>query len=301
MIKSFDELVKLAQKGEKKKLSVAAAHNKGVLTAVKKATELGIIDPILVGKRMEILQEAKEIGFDLSNIEIIGISADEQISQRATELVSSGQADILMKGIVPTATILKQVLNKEYGLRTGKPLSQAVLFELPTYHKMFVGTDFAFNIAPDLETKKAIIENALVVSHAIGVDKPKVAVLAAVEKVNPHMPATVEADELTRMNQRGEIENCIVYGPLAMDNAVSKDSARIKGIESEVAGDADILLAPDIEAGNILYKTLTFLGQAKSAGIVIGAQAPVIITSRADTAVDKFNSIVLACVIANNE
>ncbi len=297
MIKNFDDLLNLAKKGPKKRLSVAAAHNKGVLTAVKKASELGIIDPILVGKKPEIEKIGREIGFDLSGLEIIDLADDVEISKKATSLVSSGQADILMKGIVATATILKEVLNKEYGLRTGRPLSQAVLFHIPTYHKMFIGTDFAFNIAPDLATKKSIIENALVVSRAIGVEKPKVAVLAAVEKVNPSMPATVEADQLTKMNERGEIKDCLVYGPLAMDNAVSKDSAKLKGIDSEVAGDADIFLAPDIEAGNILYKTLTFLGGAKSAGIVVGAKAPVIITSRADTAVDKFNSIVLASLI----
>lgn len=299
MIKNFLELLKIAEKGEKKNLSVAAAHNDHVLEAVKNATELNLVNPILVGKEKEIREIAKSIDFDLTDIEIIDLQDDVETSIEATKLVSSGRADILMKGIVATAVILKQVLNKEYGLRDGKPLSQAVLFEIPTYHKMFIGTDFAFNISPDLETKKHIIENAVTLEHAIGIDKPKVAVLAAVENVNPNMVATLDADALTKMNENGEIKDCIVYGPLAMDNAVSKESAKIKGIDSTVAGDADIFLAPDLASGNILYKTLTFLGKAKSAGIVLGAKAPVIITSRADTAVDKFNSIVLATILAN--
>ncbi len=299
MIRNFDELLELAKKGEKKKISVAAASSESVLKAVKNATELGLVEPILVGKEDEIKTIAKNIDFDLENLSIINIEDDTQAAIEATKLVSEKKADILMKGILSTNVILKEVLNKEYGLRTGKPLSQAVLFEIPTYHKMFIGTDFAFNIAPDLETKKHIIENGVELMHAIGLEKPKVAVLAAVEKVNPKMIATLDADALTKMNESGEIKDCIVYGPLAMDNAISMESCKIKGITSEVAGDADILLAPTLEAGNILYKTLTFLGKAKSAGIVLGASAPIIITSRADTSVDKFNSIVLATILAN--
>ncbi len=299
MIRSFNDLLEIGRAGEKKVLSVAAAHNKGVLEAVKHARDEGLIEPILVGRKDEIEGIAGEIGLDLAGLEIVDEADDLQAATEATKLVSSGRADILMKGILGTATILSQVLNRDYGLRAGRPLSQAVLFEISSYHKMFIGTDFAFNIAPDLDTKKSIIDNAVGLAHAIGIDEPKVAVLAALEKVNPKMVATLDAQSLTRMNEAGEIKGCKVYGPLAMDNAVSKESARIKGIDSDVAGDADIFLAPDIEAGNILYKSLTFLGGAKSAGIVLGAKAPVIITSRADSSVDKFNSIVLATILAN--
>ena len=203
-----------------------------------------------------------------------------------------------MKGLVDTSIIMKQVLDKEIGLRTGKVISHVAVFNVDTYHKVFMVTDAAMNIAPDLNQKKEIIENAVVLAKALEIEKPKVAIIAAKEKVSPKMEATVHAKELAEMNQRGEILDCIVDGPFALDNAVSKESARVKGIESEVAGDADILLVPDIDAGNVLYKSLTFLGNAKSAGLIIGTKSPIVLTSRADNDEAKLNSIALAVLMA---
>lgn len=299
MAKSFNDVLELAKQKGPKKIAVACAHDLEVLIAVKNAVERSIIEPILVGDKDKILELAKEIGLNLENIEIIDEKDKEQASRIATSLVSSGKADILMKGLVDTSIIMKQVLDKEIGLRTGKVISHVAVFSVGTYHKMFMVTDAAMNIAPDLNQKKEIIENAVELAKALGIENPKVAVLAAKEKVSPKMEATVHAKELAEMNQRGEIKDCIVDGPFALDNAVSKESAKIKGITSEVAGDADILLVPDIEAGNVLYKALTFLANAKSAGLIVGARNPIVLTSRADSEEAKLNSIVLATLMAN--
>ena len=204
-----------------------------------------------------------------------------------------------MKGLIDTSIIMKQVLDREIGLRNENVISHIALFEVPTYHKIFMVTDAAMNIAPDLVQKKEIIENAVNMALSIGISMPKVAVLAAKEKVSPKMEATIDAGELKSMNEDGIIKNCIVDGPLALDNAINEESAKIKGIESEVAGDADILIVPDIEAGNVLYKALTFLANAKSAGLIVGARAPIVLTSRADNEEAKLNSIALATLMAS--
>lgn len=298
MTKSFDELLDLAKVKGPKKIAVACAEDKDVLTAVKNAVDLKIVEPILVGNREKILEIADEIDFDLTDFEIIHEEDKVQASRIATSLVSSGKVHVLMKGLVDTSIIMKQVLDKEIGLRTGKVISHVAVFNTDTYHKVFMVTDAAMNIAPDLNQKKEIIENAVVLAKALEVERPKVAVLAAKEKVSPKMEATVHAKELAEMNKRGEILDCIVDGPFALDNAVSKESARIKGIDSEVAGDADILLVPDIDAGNVLYKSLTFLGNAKSAGLIIGTKSPIVLTSRADNDEAKLNSIALAVLMA---
>lgn len=298
MAKSFNDLLELAKLKGPKKISVACAEDKDVLSAVKNAAELNIVEPILVGDKEKILAIAKEIDFDLKDFEIIHEEDKVEASRLATSLVSSGKAHILMKGLVDTSIIMKQVLDKEIGLRTGKVISHVAVFNMDTYHKVFMVTDAAMNIAPDLNQKKEIIENAVVLAKALEIERPKVAVIAAKEKVSPKMEATVHAKELSEMNQRGEILDCIVDGPFALDNAVSKESARIKGIDSEVAGDADILLVPDIDAGNVLYKSLTFLGNAKSAGLIIGTKSPIVLTSRADNDEAKLNSIALAVLMA---
>lgn len=299
MAKSFENLLELAQKRGPKKVSVAVAQDKDVLSAVKNAAELKIAEPILVGDKEKILVIGKEINFDLSGIEIIHEEDGATACRIATKLVSSGKADVLMKGLIDTSVIMKQVLDSEIGLRTGNVISHVAVFDVPTYHKVFIVTDAAMNIAPNLEQKKEIIENAVVLAQSLDIERPKVAVLAAKEKVSPKMEATVHAKELADMNKNGEILGCLVDGPFALDNAVSKESAILKGIDSEVAGDADILLAPDIEAGNVLYKCLSFLANAKSAGLIVGTKAPIVLTSRADNEESKLNSIALAVLMAS--
>ena len=299
MAKSFEALLELAKERGPKVLSVAVAQDKEVLSAIKKAYDMGIAIPILVGDKEKIETISKEIDFDLKDIQIINEKDGGLACRIATELVSSGKAQILMKGLIDTGLIMKQVLDAEIGLRTGNVISHVAVFDVPTYHKIFFVTDAAMNIAPDLKQKKEIIENSVVLAKALDIETPKVAVLAAMEKVSPKMEATLHAQELTNMNKNGEIKECIVYGPLALDNAISKESAILKGIDSEVAGDADILLAPYIEAGNVLYKALSFLANAKSAGLIVGTKAPIVLTSRADNEESKLNSIALAALMAS--
>lgn len=299
MAKNFKMLMDLAKKRGPKKVAVAVAQDKDVLQSVKLAMKDNIIIPILVGDKEKILEIGNEIGLDFEGVEIIHEIDGTLGARKATELVHNGQADILMKGLIDTSIIMKQVLDKEIGLRTDSLISHVAVFDVPTYHKVFFVTDAAMNIAPDLLQKKGIVENAIKLAHSLEIETPKVAVLAAKEKVSDKMEATVHAKELANMNRDGLITQCIVDGPFALDNAISKESAAIKGIESPVAGDADILLAPDIEAGNVLYKSLSFLANAKSAGIIIGTKAPIVLTSRADNEESKLNSIVLATLMAS--
>ncbi len=298
MIKNFDELLNIAISKGPKVVAVACAQDDDVLKAIKEAYEKGIIKGILVGDVPKIEAISKEIGLDLSNFELIHIEDLAEASLKAVELVSTGKADMVMKGLVDTAVILKAVLNKEVGLRTGNVLSHVAVFDIPTYHKILTVTDAAMNIAPDLNAKKQIIENALFVTKALEIDVPNVGIIAAKEKVNPAMPATVDAGELVRMNQEGQLTGCKVGGPFALDNAVSKEAAKIKGIKDPMAGDVDIVLCPTIEASNILYKALNFLANAKSAGIIVGAKAPIVLTSRADSDESKLNSIALGVLMS---
>ena len=298
MAKNFESLFKLAQEKGPKKMAVAVAQDEDVLGAIKLAYEKGIVEPILVGDSELIQKLAAGISFDISNVQIIDEKDGVEATRKATALVSSGEAQVLMKGLIDTSVIMKAVLDKEIGLRTDSVISHVAVFDVPTYHKVFMVTDAAMIIAPDLDQKKKIIENAVKLAHSLDIAEPKVAVLAAKEKVSPKMEATVHAKELANMNKAGEISGCIVDGPFALDNAVSKESARIKGIDSVVAGDADILLAPDIEAGNVLYKALSFLANAKSAGLIVGTSKPIVLTSRADNEEAKLNSIVLATLMA---
>jgi phosphate butyryltransferase len=298
MAKNFSQLLNLAKKEDPKKISVAVAEDRDVLSAIKQAKEIGIVEPILVGNISKISDVAEEIGLKLEDVELIDEKDMTFAARTATALVSSGRAHILMKGLVDTSIIMKQVLDKDIGLRGENVISHVAIFEVETYHKIFMVTDAAMILYPNLIQKKEIIENAVKLAISIEIDNPKVAVLAAKEKVNPKMEATVHAKELSDMNKSGEIKNCIVDGPFALDNAINKESARIKGIESVVAGDADILLAPNIEAGNVLYKALTFLANAKSAGLIVGAKSPIVLTSRADNDEAKLNSIALAVLMA---
>jgi len=219
----------------------------------------------------------------------------------SVKMVHDGAADVLMKGKVGTSDMLSAVLNKEYGLRTGRLLSHFAYFEVQSYHKLIAVTDVAMNIAPTLSEKIQILNNSVKVLNNLGIAKPKVAVLGAIEKVNTDMDATLDAALLSKMNQRDQILNCIVDGPLAFDNAVSLESAKYKEIKSDVAGDTDLLLMPDIEVGNVLYKSLVFFAKAKVASMIVGASAPIVLTSRSDSEQAKFDSIVLAAVVAANQ
>lgn len=298
-MKTIDDIIEAARKAGKKKIAVAAAQEHSALEAAVDAWKHGIAEPILIGDAQAIKQVAQELSIDISQFKLIEEKDYAKAAAKAVELVKSGESDMVMKGILDTSILLKAVLNKENGLNAGRLTSHVAVMQVPTYHKLLLVTDAAINIAPDLAGKIDMIANAVQVAKAIGVDNPKVALLAAVEKVNPDkMPCTTDAAVLTQMNRRGQIKGCIIDGPLALDNAVSKESARIKKIVSDVAGDADILMTPDIEAGNVLYKCLLDLAQARGAGIVVGAAKPVVLTSRADTADTKLASIALAALTA---
>lgn len=299
MVKTFSQVLEAAKEKGPKGLAVAVAEDKEVLRAVKEAKEHNIVVPILVGNKEKIEEISREIGLDIKSIEIIDEKDGALAARKATELVSSSKADILMKGLIDTPIIMRQVLDKEIGLRGESIISHVAVFEVESYHKLLFVTDTAMNISPDLNQKKDILLNAVELAHSMGIKEPKVAVIAANEKVSEKMEATVEAKKLADMYKDGQIKGCIVDGPFALDNAVSKESAKTKKIESPVAGDADILLMPDIEAGNVLYKSLTFLAKAKSAGIILGARAPIVLTSRADSQEAKLHSIALSVLLSS--
>lgn len=296
-LKSLQNFVDIAKTKKIRRLAVAAAADEPVLIAVKHAMEEGIVKAILVGDKNKIEILCTKIGLDISTVDIIDVVSDSQASAVAVSLVREGKAEILMKGLVATGTLLKAVLDKENGLRKGATLSHIALFESAYYHKLLCVTDAAMNVAPEFDQKVDIINNAVEAYHKLGIVCPKVAVVAAVETVNPKMEATVHAAMLTQMNQRGQIKGCIVDGPLAIDNAVSKEAAAHKGIVSDVAGDCDIILTPDINSGNILYKSLNFLGGASAAALIMGAKVPIVLTSRSDTDKSKMLSIALAAAM----
>lgn len=299
MIRDLTELLRKAKSRPMRKMAVAAAEDEHVLKALQNAMKEEIIVPLLVGDKEEIGRIARSIGFSLDGIELIDNREGAAVSaQIAVAQVKSSAADILMKGFVSTGDLLKAVLDKELGLRTDQLLSHVAFFESPYYHKIFCVTDVAMNIAPDLDAKVQIIHNAVEACHGIGIENPKVAVAAAVETVNPKMEATVHAALLKEMNKRGLLRGCIVDGPFAIDIAVNREAALHKGIEGEVAGDCDVILAPDIEAGNMFYKALNFLGGAASAAVVMGASVPVVLTSRSDNERSKLLSIALAALIS---
>lgn len=298
MIKKLDDIFNELKSCDKKAvLSVAAAHDEEVLLAVKDACEMDIIKAILIGEEDKIRKIASEINFNLDNVEVIDESDLKLCAEKAVKLVSSGKADYVMKGLLDTSIILKEVLNKEYGLRTDSLLSHVMIYEVPSYHKLLILTDGGMNIDPDVSQKKKIADNAIKAAKSLGIDTVKVACLAAKEKVNPKMQATLDADELKSMCKDGMFGNgVVVEGPIAFDLAVSKEACKIKGYESEVGGDADILLVPTIETGNGIGKALTYMANAKSAGIIMGAKAPVVLVSRADTHESKLYSIAYGAI-----
>jgi phosphotransacetylase len=270
-------------------------------TALAGALEAGakkLITPILVGPAAKIRDVAKKSGLDLGSTRIVDAPHSHGSAAAAVAMIRSGEAELLMKGSLHTDELLGAVIARETGLRTGRRLSHVFVMDVPTYHKVLIVTDAAINIAPTLEDKVDICQNAIDFMVSLGVKRPKVAILAAVETVNPKMPATIDAAALCKMADRRQITDGTLDGPLAFDNAISKDAARIKGIVSEVAGDPDILLVPDLEAGNMLAKQLTFLANADSAGLVVGARVPVILTSRADSVRARIASCAVAMLAA---
>jgi phosphate butyryltransferase len=300
-MRSMDDIITAAKAGGRKRMAVAAAQEQSALEAAIDAHAAGIVEPILIGDLAAIRSIATEIGADLTGLRLVEADGYAGAAATAVAMVRSGEADILMKGILDSSVLLKAVLNKDAGLNTGRLTSHVAMIESPHYHKLFIVTDGGINIAPDIQGKLDIIANAVQASKALGVARPKVALLAAVEKVNPEkMPCTADAAIITQMQKRGQVKDCIIDGPLALDNAMSAESARIKKITSDVAGDADILVAPDIEAGNILYKALVDLGGSKGAAIVVGAAKPIVLTSRSDSRETKLASIALAAVVGSS-
>lgn len=296
-MKRLDALITTNRNTENRKtVSIANAGDKEVLLAVRDALEQDLCSFILFGNVEKIKDAAKEITLDLENpfINVKETATPDAAAQAAVKAVSQQEADVLMKGNIATKTLLKAVLNKEFGLRTGNILSHVALFEIPGRERLVFLTDPAMNITPNLKEKAEIIKNAVVVARGIGLEKPKVAVLAPVETVNEAMQSTVDAALLTQMQKRGQIKNCIVDGPLAFDNAVSIEAAKHKGIQSEVAGDPDILLVPTIDVGNALYKSFIYFAGANVAAMVSGAKAPIVLPSRSDDAKSKLYSLSLA-------
>ncbi len=299
MIKNFSDLLSAAKSQKTMKLAVAAAQDEDVLVAVCQAAKEGIIEPVLVGDSSKIKALAQKNALDIDGYDIVEAVELEDAARTSVKLVSDGKADFLMKGLIDTAILLKAVLDKEIGLRTDSQLSHVMVYETASYHKLVYLTDGGMNITPDLEAKAKIVKNAVQVVKAMGAEPVKVACLAAKEKVNPKMPATVDADALQKMCENGDFgSGVIVEGPLAFDLAVSEEAAKIKGFKSAVAGDADVLMVPTIEMGNGIGKAMTYMAQADSAGIIMGAKVPVVLTSRADSAQVKLNSIALGSVIA---
>jgi phosphate butyryltransferase len=300
MISTFQELVDSVKSRPKKTIAVAVAEGNDVLRGIARAHDQGLADAVLIGNKKKIVELAKKNNIDIDNYDIINTTSETQAVVRSIQMVREHLADTLMKGNCQTATLLKGVLDRDHGIRSGKLLSHVAIFELPRYHKLLLMTDGGMNIAPDVPAKLAIIENAVQVARSLGIRKPKVALVAAVEKVNYQaMPCTVDAAILTKMAERGQIQSCIIDGPLALDNAISRKSCEIKGIKSAVAGDADIIVMPNIESGNVFYKALNYLGECKTAGIVVGAKAPVVVTSRADDEENKFYSVAFAMQASN--
>src|SRR5262245_20136025 len=283
-------------------IPTAVAHpcEASALEGAVEAARKGLIEPFLVGPADKVKEIAVSSGIDLGNIPIVDVPHSHASASKAVELVREGKAEILMKGSLHTDELMSAIVSREGGLRTGRRISHVFIMDVPTYHKVLIITDAAINIAPTLEDKVDICQNAIDLAISLGLDKPKVAILGAVETVNSKMQATLDAAALCKMAERGQIKGGILDGPLAFDNAISKDAAKTKGIQSAVAGDPDILLTPDLEAGNILAKQLSFLANADSAGLVLGAKVPVILTSRADSVRSKIASCAVATLVAHS-
>jgi phosphate acetyltransferase len=297
MIRSLQELVDRAQERPPSRVAVAAAAHNLVLQSVRRAVDLGLIIPLLVGREADIRREAEAIEWELDTAHIVDTETNRAAAGVAVDLVREGEADVLMKGYLHTDEMLHAVLRRETGLRTDRTLSHVFVLEVPTYHKLLLITDAAINIHPDIVDKASITQNAVDLARRLGAERPKVAALSSVETINPNIPSTVHAACLSKMADRGQIRNAIVDGPLAFDNAISAEAAREKGISSPVSGDVDVVVAPDLDAGNILFKNLEYLANAKVAGVVVGAKAPVVLTSRSDPPRARVYSLALASLL----
>ena len=299
MIKKLEDIIKELKLNKKVRLAVAAAQDKEVLHAVLDAMNMNIIEPILVGDVDKIREISKKLKLSLDDINIIEANTYEECAQVAVKLVNNNEADFVMKGILDTSILLKSVLNKEYGLRTDSLLSHVMVYEVPSYHKLIILTDGGINISPNYDQKEKILKNAIRACKALKIDNVKVAVLAAKEKVDKKMQATVDAKKLQEASKSNVFgENVIVEGPLAFDLAISSQAAKSKSFKSEVSGEVDIILVPAIEVGNGIGKTLTYLANAKSAGIIMGAKVPIVLVSRSDTHESKLYSIAYGALIS---
>lgn len=294
-IRKFQEIIdKVKTSPTKKRMVIAAAGEEHTLQAALHATKEGVIRPILVGDKSEINRILKDLGESVPEEDIYDVVDVKEAAEKAVELVREGKGDFLMKGFLDTSIILKEVVNKEHGLGKGGVMSHFTMFEVPNYHKILVAVDGGMVTYPTLEQKKCIIENTVEVLRSYGYKNPKVGVLSCVEKVNPKMPETVEADALANMNKNGELTGCIVAGPISYDCAMSSEVAKLKKFDNPVAGDVDILVAPNIHAGNIMGKMLTITCGAKMAGFIVGAKCPIVLTSRGSSAEEKYLSIVMS-------
>ena len=297
-IRTFDELLEAAKAKGPKTVAVAAGHQSEVMLAGLDAEVAGLAEVILVGDSNQIEQIAEREQFDISRMELVHVPRSREAAWHVMKLVSDGQADIAMKGKVETGDFLRAALSRDLNLRTGRLFTHVAIFEIPEFDRLIFISDAGVTVAPDLEQKVQIVQNAIDVAQALEIIQPRVAVLAATETVNPKIPTTLDAANLSKMADRGQIRGGLVDGPLALDNAISPESARIKGIRSEVAGYADILIAPDIEAGNVLAKAITYFAQGKMAGVVVGARCPLILPSRSDTREAKLVSLALGVMLA---
>lgn len=298
VIKSFSELLAhLKAEKEKRAVAVVAAQDSHTLEAVIKASQDGLVDPVLLGDSQEIIMIIQSLGRNELDFDIRDIKDSEDCAREAARLVSTGRINCIMKGKIETGPIMKVLMEKECNLRIGQLMSIVATMEVPTYHKLMAISDVGLMLYPTLEQKKALIENALVVFNALGISRPKVGIMAAVEKVNPKMKETLDADTLKRWNQEGLLSGCIVEGPISYDLAVDGEAAATKGYNSPVAGDVDLMIVPDIVSGNLLAKVLTCSAGARTAGIVVGAKVPLVITSRSATMDDKYMSLALAALV----
>ncbi len=294
-LKNFQELIAKVQNSDnKKRVAVAAAHDEHTLEAVFRASNDKLVTPVLIGDKVKITEILHKLSIQFDEDKIVNTENDTEAAEKTVELINEGKADFIMKGKLQTADLLKAVVNKEKGLRTGNVMSHVAILEIPAYHKLIAVTDGGMMMYPNAEEKKQIIENAVNVFLNMGYECPKVAVLAAVETVNTKMPEAVDADILKKMNENGEIKNCIVEGPISVDLTFNRESAKIKGYESPVTGEADILIAPNITTGNIMSKALLEFAGGTMAGMIVGAKVPVVLTSRGATSEEKYLSLVLS-------
>jgi phosphate butyryltransferase len=294
MFHTLDELVEAARARGPARIAVAAGHDPDVIEALKRAAEIGLASGTLVGQSEKIRALARTAGFEIADEQIVHEPDETRAAHRAVAMVREGRADLLMKGKIATGALLRAILDREAGLRTGRLLSQVIVFQIPGFNRLMLMSDAGVNIAPTLEQKADICRNAIQVAHAIGIARPNLALLAALELVNPAMPATVDAAALTQMNRRGQLTGAYVEGPVALDVTLSKFAAERKGVASPLVENTNIFIAPDIEAANILYRSILYFAKGESCGVVVGAKAPLMVLSRAESPETKLRSIALA-------